>query len=277
MTPGTYQNSIPNIENKEKITDIIVIGGFNDRSIQLAPLLSGINEFINYCKTNYPNAIVHVGAVGFSWNPEYLQQIGTGNNYINAYKSTADNGGKYIVNSEFVMHQFDAFTPEQSSTVAGNIQYVHPSALGAELIARCVTQDILNQPVSVQYAFNVEFENDTKVTANTTSIYEFINNDITTLQIIGGTLAFSETLPNTSMSLLCNLKNGCVVSSNQSTNSWIIPAKLDQGGGTYIDGYLYVQLAGHGLYIRPSIPTATIALSNCMLTMSSLSIGTFKV
>ena len=60
-------NTIP---DHSKITDIFVIGGRNDFGKSDQDILDAKTAFINYAKLNYPNAVVHVGCVGRSF--EYI-------------------------------------------------------------------------------------------------------------------------------------------------------------------------------------------------------------
>ena len=57
------------IENKEEITDIFVLGGINDNPYTLENIYQGIIDFADYAKTNYPNAMVTIGLI--SWT-KYL-------------------------------------------------------------------------------------------------------------------------------------------------------------------------------------------------------------
>lgn len=57
-----------NITDKNSIKSIIVCGGYNDARLfsNYQSLQTGIDNFINYCNTNYPNAVVYIGMVGNS-------------------------------------------------------------------------------------------------------------------------------------------------------------------------------------------------------------------
>lgn len=58
-------------DERNKITDIVVCGGWNDaRAITqkvatVAILQTKMIEFVDYCKSQFPNAIVHVGFIGW--------------------------------------------------------------------------------------------------------------------------------------------------------------------------------------------------------------------
>lgn len=52
---------------REKITDIYVMGGRNDYGQPIGTITAARNIFINYAKSAYPNATVHVGFIGKSF------------------------------------------------------------------------------------------------------------------------------------------------------------------------------------------------------------------
>ena len=64
----TFLSMLQSLENditdKDSITDIVVLGGSNDvsgNSVTSAAIESAINTFMDYCRTNYPNAHVKIG------------------------------------------------------------------------------------------------------------------------------------------------------------------------------------------------------------------------
>lgn len=104
-----------------EVTDIIVCGGYNDQGASGANLESAINNFVTICKTNYPNAKIYVGFIG--WCIPGIANYGTivGNlastkrQYID-YCSKYDNV-HYLNNVEYSLH------------LASNIDdsYFHPN------------------------------------------------------------------------------------------------------------------------------------------------------
>lgn len=51
------------VPDKTKITDIVVLGGTNDRGISASSVRSAIETFVAYCHTNYPQARVAIGCI----------------------------------------------------------------------------------------------------------------------------------------------------------------------------------------------------------------------
>ena len=55
------------VVNPDTITDIVVCGGYND--FGQSGVGTAVTTFTNYCKTKYPNAIIHIGMIGYDAQP----------------------------------------------------------------------------------------------------------------------------------------------------------------------------------------------------------------
>ena len=85
-----------NIEDKDSITDIIVFGGTNDLS-HVSGLGDSIDEFFNYVKTNFKNALVSIGVLGTDLTNLY-------NNIYPYYNQhCVKNGGHFIKDTLLLM------------------------------------------------------------------------------------------------------------------------------------------------------------------------------
>ena len=61
----SLQDYLPNIANPSTITDIYVMAGYNDISATKAQIISAIGDYLDYCATVFPNAIVHIGMIAW--------------------------------------------------------------------------------------------------------------------------------------------------------------------------------------------------------------------
>lgn len=68
-----------------KYTDIVVLAGTNDIGVATATVTKGVTDFVQYCKTAYPNAKITIGVIGT--NPTGLLKV-----YRNSYIHGADYG-----------------------------------------------------------------------------------------------------------------------------------------------------------------------------------------
>ena len=59
------QSQISTITNKNMIKNIILCGGYNDNTYTLNDIRSAIMNFVDYCKTQFPNATVYIGCIGY--------------------------------------------------------------------------------------------------------------------------------------------------------------------------------------------------------------------
>lgn len=112
-----------NITDKESITDIVVLGGFNDRTHLHETIINAIQTFIDRAKELYPNATVHIGEIGWSTLQQRRKEIGK--MISNCYRKIPLMGGRHIKNIEFSLHNYEWLTDD----------YGHPNGDGQESIA----------------------------------------------------------------------------------------------------------------------------------------------
>lgn len=203
--------------NASEITDIIVCGGYNDRGASDYNLSNAFDSFVNTCKTNYPNATIHVGFI--SWvrpeigNAEYNNIVnGLANtckryiSYCSLYKNV-----HYLNNVEYALHNINLLDDT----------YFHPTNDGQAKICELVKQafetgscnnnstqiNITNSLTSASYITSVDYD------SGGGGIYSIINNGISRI-FANGQIGF-----NFDQTTTINLNN-------------------DVNLGTIIDGYL---------------------------------------
>ena len=59
------QSQINNITNKDTYKNIILCGGYNDNEYSLTNLRNAIISFVNYCYSQFENATVYIGCIGY--------------------------------------------------------------------------------------------------------------------------------------------------------------------------------------------------------------------
>lgn len=121
-----------NVTDKDSITNIIVFGGYNDYSWSKTDITTGMTNFFNYAKTNYPNAIISVGYVGFCTDSSTYNKRA---NSISVYNEVCGQlGGNYLSGCEYILHN----TNEMSS------DGIHPNITGHNILASYCTTALMN-------------------------------------------------------------------------------------------------------------------------------------
>ena len=203
------QDNEASIADKTAITDIIVCGGAND---QVAPddVSAGMVTFINYVRTNYPNAKIHVGFFTESIAPDL---IGNFSKAVENYKTTCINKGiNYITNSEFIMRKISFYENDN----------VHPSLYGITALSKYFAQFIATGAIDVwERASSTIVSNDADFTisANADHLVQVQHNDqIEITNYSGGSM------------LTFTSANGFTLSAGQTN----LLSKFK-----FIDGFLY--------------------------------------
>lgn len=162
---GTFLSALQaeTINEPEKVTDIIVIGGQNDYGRVAADITNGIAAFITYCKTSFPNALVSIANASKSRclsavNPNTTMMDGVISSYYAclAYRGCINYGARYLKGTEYIMH---------NAALYESITSPHPNANGVKALANKIVEAIKTGSCSVYYS------NDYDLVAPTTSGY----------------------------------------------------------------------------------------------------------
>lgn len=135
------QQNIDNITNKNMVKNIFVFGGYNDAytNPSITDVSTKIAEFVTYCKTQFPNATVYVGEIGFDVR---LTSAGSDRRYylstkiVPAYSQTVAVKPSYVYlsNLDRVLHD---------KTLMASDGY-HPNTLGHTRLANAIYNSYMN-------------------------------------------------------------------------------------------------------------------------------------
>lgn len=169
------QNLSPAPTDADAITDIIVTGGLNDTS-GVNSLSTPIQTFISYCKTNYPNAKVHIGYLGNYWNNPQLRF--DGRNVSVYYKQYANKfGGRFIENSQYLLHDANYYAADETW---------HPNQAGHNSIAYNMTNYVLGgniEAISDYHGITATLSTEVfDEILGTVGLSAIVNNAITTIK-----------------------------------------------------------------------------------------------
>lgn len=121
----------------DEITDIIIVGGYNDKSKEDSVIENKISELMTYAKTTYPNAKVKFGCVGWSRDYAVRQEI---IGKLPVYQRITKYGGEYLNNTEWILHDYSLF---------GDDHY-HPNQNGQNELSKYLVEAIKTGSCDVQ-------------------------------------------------------------------------------------------------------------------------------
>lgn len=108
---------------KNSVTDIIVIGGYNDYNKSYANIVSAINNFMTYVDINYPNALVSVILCGTSYSTVQTR-LNLYNTVRPAYSAPGNVNYRYLTGCEYALHSKIDFDSTE----------FHPSSHGYDIL-----------------------------------------------------------------------------------------------------------------------------------------------
>ena len=171
---GTYGKFLTRIKefsgDKSQVTDVVVLGGYNDHDMSVSEISAGIKEFCNYVASNFPVAKVTIGMVGWSTSASRYYEL---RKVLSTYTEGARaNKCAFIPNLEFVMHNTELFSSDG----------LHPNAEGHSRLSAALTSWIMGGGVDVAYGYQaVEYTVAGGISMGSTSFYSQLQNEVCSL------------------------------------------------------------------------------------------------
>lgn len=265
-----------NITDKNSITNIVVFGGYNDYSWSKTDIIAGMTNFFNYAKTNYPNAIISIGYVGFCTDSSTYNKRADS---VSIYNEVSGHlGGNYLSGCEYILHN----TNEMSS------DGIHPNITGHKMLASYCTTALMNgscNPTSTESVSLVPAEGWTVDSPNNFIVIK--NGGVLTLQIDRNTFrhaAFTFKGDETRY-LIGTFNNTSIFGNDNGLTSLTVPCYCALTGYTsnYVSFPLKITLEHKKLYVSTfnigdngiggnymSLPVSQIIIPTCQLTCSTL-------
>lgn len=141
---NTFAGLIGNVANamskdlRDKVTDVLFIGGFNDRTHASTEILNGMLSCISIVKNSFVNAKYGCGMIGWStYSPDYPSL----NNVVYRYqREFVPRGGYYITGIDRVMHNYTFFADDG----------IHPNEAGQSFIGQALADFIVGKNNNLQ-------------------------------------------------------------------------------------------------------------------------------
>lgn len=264
------------VTDKNSITNIVVFGGYNDYNWSKTDIITGMTNFFNYAKTNYPNAIISIGYVGFCTDSSTYNKRADSVSIYNEVSGQL--GGNYLSGCEYILHN----TNEMSS------DGIHPNITGHKMLASYCTTALMNgscNPTSTESVSLVPTEGWTVDRPNNFIVIK--NGGVLTLQIDRNTFrhaAFTFKGDETRY-LIGTFNNTSIFGNDNGLTSLTVPCYCALTGYTsnYVSFPLKITLEHKELYVSTfnigengiggnymSLPVSQIIIPTCQLTCSTL-------
>lgn len=161
--------------DKNAITDIVCIGGSNDRNSTDSDVLDAIEDFCDIAKTDFPNAKVYIGFCG---NTNVALDVADHLKFLHTedlYRSCTDFGACFMNGLNNIMHDYSNFGVT-----------AHPNSGAEEIIGRNVTNILQGGSVDYENQEDVSFTFKNGFSHGYTTYHlkmtATIKNDVTQLQ-----------------------------------------------------------------------------------------------
>lgn len=216
---------IPKITDKTGITDVVVLGGYNDASTNrnVSDITDAMKTFKATVHNNLPNARIHVGFIGVDYRNTGMQA--TLNSYASFYETACRNAAiSYIPHFQFALLNKSYIFFDSSNPNSG----FHPNSNGNMKVAECLVQYLNNGGFDVIYA----------EAFSGFSVYTFNGNAVLFPSTGGGPLIPGGEYPRATWATLIDLEqNSNLIWGNHNTgNCFYSSHTVIQADGTVLGG-----------------------------------------
>lgn len=151
------------------IKKILYAGGWNDADVSQSNIMTGMKNTFKNARQKFPNADIFVAMIGWSVDYSKREQIIT--NTLPAYTKCGKYGGRYITNSEYIMHNYGGISRSDNQ---------HPNEENQDLLATYLLNGLLYGSCDVQYRQRLPFHiNETYVSSISSLGILTLSNSIT--------------------------------------------------------------------------------------------------
>lgn len=148
-----FQTLLEEITSDNTVTDIVVLGGYNDMSYNQQQIYNAINSFIIKANEKFPNAKIHIGFVGWTRNSTNIYPLSI---TCQRYRECCGYFmASYLNNIEFSLHNyFDDFSSDGIHPVLQGQIKITRNLIQALMTGSCNNPTVFTQ-VGVSYDSNV--------------------------------------------------------------------------------------------------------------------------
>lgn len=155
------------------IKKILYAGGWNDADVSQSNIMTGMKNTFANARQKFPNAEIYVAMIG--WSVDYSKREQIISNALPAYTKCGKYGGRYITNSEYIMHNYAGISRSDNQ---------HPNEENQDLLATYLLNGIQHGTCDVQYRQSVPFHINEEVVKKISSLGVItLSNSITSWNI----------------------------------------------------------------------------------------------
>lgn len=129
----TYYSIISNLaadlssEQRNKVTDVVALGGINDKEHPYENIKSAVTNFINKSRELFPNAVVNIGCLG--WGNNYYNSRNIAFNSWRAYLDACSNSpyARYLTGLEYAAHDYSKISNDGYHLIDSGIDFITKS------------------------------------------------------------------------------------------------------------------------------------------------------
>lgn len=248
---ASFASILNGLTSDDTVTDIVVCGGYNDKSSNYTAINTGMTSFENVANTKFPNAKIHVGFIGFSNNASDRNNFR--NTAVNYYRAAQQHKKMtYLTNVEYSLKLIYAVFASDG---------YHPNETGQLYIADNIKNALLSGSADMKLGFcgmsitpaatwDVESSNLDRIGTSVINGCTFVENT-TGLISLKSTDGISWTGTGNSWIEVGTITAGNIVGNNY--NSVTCPVNLilrvTEGSSHYIGAHGLVKFEGGKMYL----------------------------
>lgn len=141
------------------IKKILYAGGWNDADVSQSNIMTGMKNTFANARQKFPNAEIYVAMIG--WSVDYSKREQIISNALPAYTKCGKYGGRYITNSEYIMHNYAGISRSDNQ---------HPNEENQDLLATYLLNGLQHGTCDIQYRQSVPFHINEEVVKKISSL-----------------------------------------------------------------------------------------------------------
>lgn len=241
-----FQSLLEEVPDDNTVTDIVVLGGYNDINYTKQQIYNSISSFVAKANEKFPNANVHIGFIGWCRDSSVIYPLSIACQHYR--ECSGYYNASYLNNIEYSLHNyFDDFSSDG----------IHPNLQGQTKITRNLIQSLMtgscNNP-TVFTQVGLSYDSNVSGTPFGTALTCFQNNNIVSVSLSTNiTIEFVTPFDTTGIAEveIGTINNGYIVGTEYNLTSTPVQIIVHDETGYYAcignivfrNGKIYIQFS----------------------------------